>query len=131
MIRTFQVLIHVQPGFTAPAEVETFHVHFPPEMIKVPERLVRMDQAILGNIAAIPGVSSADFSGAVPMDTGAESDPVLVKDHMLQGQLPPARRCFWVSPSFFRTMGIPIVAGRDLTWNDVLTSALWLSCRRT
>ena len=54
------------------------------------------------------------------MDAGAESDPVLVKDHMLQGQLPPARKCFWVSPSFFRTMGISIVAGRDLTWNDIL-----------
>jgi predicted permease len=120
MIRTFQALTHVQPGFTAPAEVETFHVHFPPEMMKTPERLVRMDQAILDNIGAIPGVSSADFSGAVPMDAGAESDPVLVKDHMLQGQLPPARRCYWVSPSFFRTMGIPIVAGRDLTWNDIL-----------
>jgi predicted permease len=121
MIRTFQALIHVQPGFTAPAEVQTFHVHFPPEMIKAPERLVRMDQAILDNIEAIPGVSSADFSGAVPMDAGAESDPVLVKDHMLEGQLPPARRCFWISPSFFRTMGIPIVAGRDLTRNDILS----------
>jgi predicted permease len=89
-------------------------------MIKAPERLVRMDQAILDNIEAIPGVSSADFSSAVPMDAGADSEPVLVKDHMLQGQLPPASKCFWVSPSFFRTMGIPIVAGRDLTWDDVL-----------
>jgi predicted permease len=120
MIRTFQALTHVHPGFTAPAEVQTFHVHFPSEMMKIPERLVRMDQAILDKIEAIPGVSSADFSGAVPMDAGAESDPVLVKDHMLQGQLPPARRCFWVSPSFFRTMGIAMVAGRDLTWNDIL-----------
>jgi len=120
MIRTFQALIHVQPGFTAPAEVETFHVHFPPEMIKASERLVRMDQAILDNIEAIPGVSSADFSSAVPMDDGADSGPVQVEDHMLQGQLPPARRLFWVSPSFFRTMGIPTVAGRDLTWDDVL-----------
>jgi predicted permease len=120
MIRTFQALIRVQPGFTAPAEVETFHVHFAPDMISAPERLVRMDKAILENIEAIPGVSSADFSGAVPMDAGAESDPVLVKDHMLQDQLPPARRCFWVSPRFFRTMGIRIVAGRDLTWDDVL-----------
>ncbi|PYU68957.1 MAG: hypothetical protein DMG52_30080 [Acidobacteria bacterium] len=120
MIRTFHALIHVQPGFTAPAEVETFHVHFPREMIKAPERLVRMDQAILDNIEAIPGVSSADFSSAVPMDAGADSGPVQVEDHMLQGQLPPARRLFWVSPSFFRTMGIPTVAGRDLTWDDVL-----------
>ena len=121
MIRTFRALTHVQPGFTATAEVETFHIHFPPEMMKTPERLVRMDQAIVDKIGAIPGVSSADFSGAVPMDAGAESDPVLVKDHMLQGQLPPARRSYWVSPGFFRTMRVPIVAGRDLTWNDILS----------
>ena len=120
MIRTFQALTHVQPGFTAPVQVQTFHVHFPPEMIKTPERLLRLDHAILDNIAAIPGVSSADFSGAVPMDAGAESDPVLVKDHMLQGQLPPARRSFWVSPSFFNTMGIPLLAGRDLAWDDIV-----------
>jgi predicted permease len=120
MIRTFHALIQVQPGFSAPAEVETFHVHFPQEMTKAPERLVRMDQAILEHIEAIPGVSSADFSGAVPMDAGAESDPVLIKDHMLEGQLPPARKSFWISPGFFRTMGIPIVTGRDLTWDDVL-----------
>ena len=120
MIRTFQALIHVRPGFTAPAEVVTFHVHFPPEMIKDPGRLVRLDKAILDNIEAIPGVSSIDFSGAVPMDNGAESDPVLVKDQLLQGQVPPARKSFWVSPSFFRTMDIPIVAGRDLTWDDIL-----------
>jgi len=120
MIRTFQALTHVQPGFTAPAEVQTFHVHFPPEMIKAPERLVRMDKAIADKIAAIPGVSSVDLSGAVPMDAGAESDPVLVKDHMLQGQLPPARRSFWVSPSFFKTMGIPLLAGRDLAWDDIV-----------
>jgi predicted permease len=121
MIRTFQALTHVQPGFMAPAEVETFHVHFPPEMIKDPGRLVRMDQAILDNIGAIPGVSSADFSGAVPMDAGAESDPVLVKDHMLQGSVQPARRCYWVSPGFFKTIGIPLITGRDLTWNDILS----------
>jgi predicted permease len=120
MIRTFQALTHVQPGFTGPGEVETFHVHFPPEMMKTPDRLLRLDHAILDNVAAIPGVSSADFSGAVPMDAGAETDPVLVKDHMLQGQLPPARRCFWVSPSFFKTMGIPLLAGRDLTWSDIM-----------
>ena len=120
MIRTFQALTRVQPGFTAPAQVQTFHVHFPPEMIKTPERLLRLDHAILDNIAAIPGVSYADFSGAVPMDAGAESDPVLVKDHMVQGQLPPARRSFWVSPSFFNTMGIPLLAGRDLAWDDIV-----------
>jgi predicted permease len=121
MIRTFLALTRVQPGFTAPAEIETFHLHFPPEMIKTPERLLRLNQAILEKIAAVPGVSSADFSGAVPMDSGAESDPVLVKDHMLHGQVAPARRSYWVSPGFLGTMSIPVVAGRDMTWSDILS----------
>jgi predicted permease len=120
MIRTFQALIHVQPGFTEPAQVQTFRVHIPPAMVKAPERLVRMDQAILHKIEALPGVSSADISQAVPMDASADIDPLFVKDHILPGQPPPARRFFWISPGFFRTMGIPIVAGRDLTWDDVL-----------
>jgi predicted permease len=114
MIRTFRALLRVQPGFTAPAEVETFHVHIPEATVKAP------DQVILQKIEALPGISSADISGAVPMDTGAESDPLYVKDRMLEGQLQPARRMFWVSPGFFTTMGIPIVAGRDITWNEVL-----------
>jgi len=122
MIRTFHALIHVQPGFTEPAQVQTFRVHIPPAMVKAPERLVRMDQAILDHIEAIPGVSSADFSQAVPMDASADSGPLFVKDRILPGQLSPARRFFWISPSFFRTMGIPFVAGRDLTWDDVLNN---------
>jgi hypothetical protein len=63
-----------------------------------------MVHAILDDSAAIPGVSSADFNNAVPMDADAESDPVLVKDHSFRGQSPPARGCFSVSPSFFKTM---------------------------
>ena len=122
MIRTFRILRRVQPGFTAPAEVETFHVHIPEATVKAPEQVIRMDQAMLQKIEALPGISSADISGAVPMDAGAESDPLYVKDRMLEGQLQPARRMFWVSPRFFTTMGIPIVAGRDFTWNEVLNN---------
>jgi predicted permease len=122
MIRTFRALLHVQPGFTAPAEVQTFHVHIPEATVKAPEQVIRIDQAILQKIEALPGISSADISGAVPMDAGAESDPLYVKDHMLEGQLQPARMFFWVSPSFFRTMGTPIVAGRDITWNEALNN---------
>ena len=120
MIRTFRALLHVQPGFTAPAEVQTFHVHIPEATVKAPEQVIRMDQAILQTIEALPGISSADISSAVPMDASSDPEPLFVKDHMLPGQLQPAHRFFWISPSFFRTMGTPIVAGNDITWNDVL-----------
>src|SRR6185295_13014190 len=36
-----------------------------------------------------------------------------------EGQIPPIRRFKFVSPGFFKTMGNPMVAGRDITWTDI------------
>ena len=35
------------------------------------------------------------------------------------GELAPIRRFKWISPGFLKTMGTPLVAGRDLTWTDI------------
>jgi predicted permease len=36
-----------------------------------------------------------------------------------QGQIPPDRRFKFVSPGFFHTLGIRLIAGRDMTWADI------------
>ena len=47
MIRTFQAWTHVQPGFTAPAQVQTRSMSiFPPEMIKISSGWPAFDHAI-------------------------------------------------------------------------------------
>lgn len=33
--------------------------------------------------------------------------------------MPPLRRFKWIGENYFRTMGNPIVAGRDITWSDI------------
>src|SRR6202035_5527596 len=68
MIRTFQVLRHVRPGFTGGAELETLRLEIPEGQIKEPERAVRMFQEILGKVSAISGVTSASLSNSVPTD---------------------------------------------------------------
>jgi predicted permease len=119
MIRTFRALIHVQPGFTAPASIQTFRVYIPDGAVKAPEQVARIEQTILEKIDALPGVSSVGAGNAVPMDGNGWHDPVFVRDRTPQGQLPPLRSFFFVSPGFFRTIGTPFVAGRDVTWNDI------------
>jgi predicted permease len=37
---------------------------------------------------------------------------------MAEGELPPLRRFKFVSPGLLGTLGIPLIAGRDLTWTD-------------
>src|SRR5208283_4093855 len=68
MIRTFQALKQVQPGFTNPESVQTLAISIPEEQVKEPERVLRMQQDMLEKIEAIPGVVSAAMANSIPMD---------------------------------------------------------------
>jgi predicted permease len=121
MIRTFRALTHAQPGFAAPpAEVQTFHLSFFGTEAMKPEQVVRMQEAVLQKIDAIPGVSSAAISTSVPMDGALGFNPAFVRDRTgARGQLPPMSWFRFVSPGFLRTVGTPLIAGRDFTWTDI------------
>jgi predicted permease len=41
------------------------------------------------------------------------------RDPIPEGQIPPLRRYKTLAPGFFETMGNPLVAGRDITWEEV------------
>lgn len=120
MIRTFRALTSVNPGFAAPpAEVQTFGIGIRDAQVKDPERVVRIEEEILRKIEAIPGVSSVGLSINVPMDGNRWGNPVFAKDRVFaQGEVPPGRMGL-VAPGFFKTLGTPLVAGRDFTWIDI------------
>jgi predicted permease len=120
MIRTFQALRNVQPGFTGPHELQTLAVFIPESQVKEPDRLVRMQQEILQRVSAIPGVSSAAFANSVPTDGNNSTDVLYAEDRAYaEGKLPPLRRFKFIAPGFFQTMGTRLIAGRDVTWTDI------------
>ncbi len=119
MIRTFQALRHVNPGFVNPREVLTLSLSIPSAQVKEPEAVVRMHQAIMGKIAAIPGVTSVGLTSLVPMTSSGWRDPIFAADKTYeQSQLPPIRSFKFLSPGLLKTMGNTLVAGRDFTWED-------------
>ena len=119
MIRTFRALTHVDPGFVHPAEVQTVRLFVPEADVPDPEKTVRMQEAILRKMEAIPGVSAGGLAQSVPMDGNQWSDPVYAQDkNYAEGQLPPLRRFKFISPGLLHTLGIPLLAGRDFTWNE-------------
>src|ERR1700730_13495835 len=119
MMRTFRELTRVQPGFTGPAEVQTFRLSIPETQVKEDERVVRMEEEIQNKIGAIPGVSSVAISSSIPMSGNQRYDPIFIENRTYaEGQLPPLRRFKFVSPGLLATLGTPLVAGRDLTWTD-------------
>ena len=122
MIRTFLAMRGVQPGFTAPHEIFTMRIAIPETVVKDPLQAAATHEQILRRIEAIPGVTSVGLASSMPMDGMTSHDPVWVEDKPgPEGQMPPLRRYKWVTPNFFATIGAPLVAGRDLTWDDLHT----------
>jgi predicted permease len=119
MIRTFRVLTHTNPGFARPAELQTFRISIPNSDVADDAGVSRIEQQIQDKLAAIPGVSSVAFSSAVPLDGDSRFDNIFVEDHPYGGGvLPPPRHLLFISPEYFPTLGIPLIAGRDLSWGD-------------
>jgi predicted permease len=121
MIRTFQALMHVDPGFTGPDSLETFRFYIPETQIPdtQPDRVVHQQQEILNKLAAIPGVSSVSFSNAVPLDGYDTNDILYAQDHAIgEKEIPPIRRFKFISPGYLATLGTHLVTGRDITWDD-------------
>ena len=120
MIRTFRALVNVNPGFARPDQVQTFRISIVDTEVKEDERVVRFEQEIQDKIAAIPGVESVAIGTKIPMDNQGWHDPIFLEGRTYaEGELPPLLQFKFMSPGFLKTVWIPLVAGRDFTWQDI------------
>jgi predicted permease len=122
MIRSFQALRDIDPGFSDPATIQTARIWIPQTVSSDPEAYTRMEHEILDRIAALPGVASAGFASHLPMAgrEGTGGGPVEVEgEPPTAAGTPPERRYKFVAPGYFEAMGTRRIAGRDLTWSDL------------
>jgi predicted permease len=119
MIRSFQALRHVRPGFDRP-RVQTMRISIPEAQVAGSERVVRMQHDIAEQIGAIPSVTSVAFATALPMEAEHQNNMVVTAEGKTYAEgIPPLRRAKSVAPGLFATLGTPLLAGRDFTWSDV------------
>jgi predicted permease len=120
MIRTFQALRTVQPGFTHAEHLQTMRISIPASLVTEPQRVTRIQNEIADRLTAIPGVTSVGFASQMPMEGFASNwDAIFAEDKTDTGAVPPMRLFKYVSPGFFQTAGTRMMAGRELTWIDV------------
>lgn len=120
MIRTFDALRRVQPGFVRPAEVLTLRISVPNAEVNDDEGAIRLHEQMLHRLEQIPGIDAVGLTTSVTMGGNDSNDPIFVEDvPSPEGQIPPVRRYKWIGPDYFSTMGNPILYGRDITWADV------------
>ncbi|MGC1483274.1 MAG: ABC transporter permease [Candidatus Acidiferrum sp.] len=121
MIRTFQALRTIDPGFTDAPHLQVMRISIPGSLVAEAVRVTRMQNAIVDKLEAIPGVKSAGFVSEMPME-GFDSnwDEIFAQDKTYSSDLIAPLRLFkYVSPGYCRTAGTRIIAGRELTWSEV------------
>ncbi len=120
MIRTFSALTNVNPGFAAPNTLQTFRISIVRTLAGEDEQVVRMEEEISRRLAAIPGVSSVGITSQLPLNGEGWADPLFPGDvAYAEGKVPPIRRFKFISPGYLGTLGATLVAGREITWNDI------------
>src|SRR3984885_7534088 len=119
MIRTFQALRSVEPGFTQAEHLQTLRISIPASLIADPQLVTRTQNNIADKLAAIPGVTSVGFADAMPMDGIQSNWNGIQIEGKKTGEDTPMRLFKYVAPGFFHTSGTRMVAGRDLTWTEI------------
>jgi putative ABC transport system permease protein len=111
LVRSFDRLLHVDPGFDA-SSVLTMGISLPTEKYAKPDQQTAFFDEILRRVSALPGVKSAAISAALPLSF-TRVTPVLPEG---APAVPLAQRPFIdieaISPQWFETMRVPLLAGR-------------------
>ncbi len=118
LVRSFVRLSSIEPGFRANGLL-TMRLLIPAVRYDTPERSAGFFTDVLARIAALPGVQSAAGITFLPMTGGGIGTSFWRTDQPTPGPgQAPSTDVRPVTPGLFRTMGIPLIMGRDFTASD-------------
>jgi hypothetical protein len=123
LIRTLERLNQVDPGFHAD-RVLTMHLILPFDQYKTPERAFAFYDAVQKEIATLPGVQSAAFTGgSLPTEGWNIGQGFAVVGEPSPGEAEaPAAHYQMVGADYFHTLGIALAAGRPFDKHDNASS---------
>ena len=124
MVRSFQQALGIDPGLRAEHLVVVRSGHFVPNVIKESAARAYCDvyRAVQLALEEIPGVVSASGSHSVPFAGSTEQRGLAELYTLRRATRDQAFRLPFsgadIMPGAFRTMGVPILEGRDFNEND-------------
>jgi len=118
LIRSLWRLRAVNPGFD-PAGLVTFYISPPPLRAQDPARLAALYTEVQDAARALPSVTSVALTNFTPLSGGGLPSPVEIPGRAPDPVRDPRVWFMTVSPGYFRTMRIPLRAGREFTEADL------------
>jgi len=122
LLRSFLELGRVPLGFQ-PDGILTFRATLPASHYDTTAKRTAFYRQVTEKLRALPGVQSVAGVSILPLSMASRSTGISI-----EGEPPPAPGQVrlvdfrTVSPGYFSTMGIPLLRGRDVSWNDTADS---------
>ena len=125
LIRAVWRVHAISPGFVS-ENVLTLKTALPRPKYESALRRSDFYDRVLSGVRALPGVEDAAFISGLPFVMTGIITGVEVPGNPAQGRRPEPVSHRWVTPQYFRTMGIPLHRGRDLADSDTRDRA-WVA----
>src|SRR5215472_5393174 len=126
LIASFAKLVTVPEGF-AVEHILTVNLQLPEGQYTQSEQRSDFWRRVLASTSGLPGVESAAVTNVLPLRGEWNNNPVNLPGDTRPAAERPFARYRRVSPEYFKTFGIPLLNGRELTWADAGTPAVVIS----
>ena len=123
LIRAVWRVQAIDPGF-ASQNVLTLRTALPRPKYDSPVRRGEFYERVLAGVRALPGVQSAAFITGLPMVMTGIITGVEIPGQDARSARSAGVSHRWVTPQYFRTMGIPLRRGRDVEDGDTARPGL-------
>jgi predicted permease len=122
LIHSFVRLTSVSPGFESSGRdgvLQIVRVSLPEHLFAQPERIHAFARDVVDRVRTLPGVKSASVINSVPF-----AMMFIRGDFEIEGQPKPTLDVGVpkIDADYFRTMGIPLLAGREFTASDTASA---------
>ncbi len=125
LIRAVWRVQAVDPGFVA-ENVLTLRTALPRPKYDSPLRRGAFYQRVLTDVRALPGVQHAAFTSGLPLVVTGLVTGVTVPGREVRSARTETVSHRWITPQYFRTLGIPLLRGRDVEDGDTADRA-WVA----
>jgi putative ABC transport system permease protein len=118
LMRSFVRLTEVDPGFSA-GNVLLLEVPLSTTRYSEDHQVLRFYDEMFRRVRSLPGVEAAGTTHSLPLGGSDSTRPFIIADAPLPDPgTEPSANYSVISPDYFRTMGIPVVRGREFLETD-------------
>jgi len=122
LIRSFAKLNQVDPGFN-PEQVLTMGVSLLPNKYPEDQQVATFYSQLLERSATVPGVISVSATSGLPVSGSDTTDNFTIEGRpAIAKEAEPLTEYWVVTPRYFQSLGIPLLAGRDFSETDTKQS---------